>query len=588
MTLTRRLMVLAAASSLALAACGDDDDNGGGGETDTGIDATDAGGGDTGGDDTGTDAGGEDTGGEDTGGEDTGGEDTGGEDTGGEDTGGEDAGDTTAPEITGITITQNPNNVLSAFVEVTTDEVADLVMTVTDPDGEVVFEAMAEDTDTFEFFAMGMVAETEHTVTIAATDAAGNEGQDSDTYTSGALPDDLPPFEVTVTDADAMNGEYTLFNTFQWGDAGPNGEYGFLGIVNAEGDLVWYYRTTEERCDEHRVTDDGRIIYVANDTYMVEIDWTGEELGRVSGVDMGIESIHHEVYPLENGNWLTLGSEWREIEGFTNPDDPEGDTISRNVVADRLVEFNFATGEVVNEITLFDVWDPLTEVTGLSTNGFWNNHYAEYFELEATADWTHGNAIVWDAENESVIVSLRHMNTLLNISWPDGEIVWEYGPFGDVALAEGTQYLYGSHAPEIGEDGEILFFDNGNQRPSETFYSRLVKFTITDIDGTLTATETWEYRPEGAIAPFLGDADDLGTTVLGNFGGSVGRLGNFALPDIKKFGWIVEVTDTEDPQIVWELFVGDRADEDFSSWSVYRAQRLDHLGMPMMMDSGDE
>jgi hypothetical protein len=544
--------------------------------------------------------GGETDGGETDGGTDAGedtsadaGEDTSadaGEDTSadaGEDTS-TDAGDVVAPEITGITITQNPNNVLSAFVEVTTDEVANLVMTVTDPDGDVVFEATAENTDAHEFFAMGMVAETEHTITILATDAAGNEGQDSDVYTSGSLPDDLPPFEVTVTDAEAMNGEYTLFNTFQWGAMGPNAEYGFLGIVNAEGQLVWYFRDTDNRCDEHRVTEDGRIVYVANDTYMVEIDWTGEELNRVSGVDIGVESIHHEVYPLDNGNWLTLGSEWREIEGFVNPDDPEGPTVSRNVVADRLVEFNFETGEVVNEITLFDVWDPLTELTGLSTNGFWNNHYVEYFGLESTADWTHGNAIIWDEANESVIVSLRHMNTLLNISWPDGEIVWEYGPFGNVELAEGTQYPYGSHAPEIGEDGEILFFDNGNQRPSETFYSRLVKFTITDVDGALTATQTWEYRPEGAIAPFLGDADDLGSTVLGNFGGSVDRLGNFALPEIKKFGWIVEVTDTEDPQIVWELYVGDRAEADFSSWSVYRAQRLEQLGAPMMMDAGGD
>ena len=232
-------------------------------------------------------------------------------------------------------------------------------------------------------------------------------------------------------------------------------------------------------------------------------------------------------------------------------------------------------------------------------SGFWSDHYEpKVDDVEATPlrDWAHANAIVYDARDDSYIVSGRHQDAVFKFSRETGELIWILGPpdnwkepwsakrlqpIGDL------QWQYREHGPVLTGDGTLLMYDNGGGRagaymeqlPLEERYSRAVEYAIDEE--AMTVEQVWSYngRPDNPFySGFLSDADwqpVTGNVLITDGARRTNDDGVNANGEGTSY-WarIVEVTRTDPAEVVFEVHLKDGYK---GHWHIYRAERLSSL-----------
>ncbi|HUI49554.1 MAG TPA: aryl-sulfate sulfotransferase, partial [Acidimicrobiia bacterium] len=428
--------------------------------------------------------------------------------------------------------------------------------------------------------------------------------------TTGALPRDFPPM-TTKSDPTRMAPGVTLFTITSLVAPPPEPGVappllGNLVAVDATGHVVWYHRDPLPIGDARMIAN-GDLLYEYNNMGAREIDimghlvheWAGrlergplakDEYGRtVAGTDaipVDVDSMHHEVSELSNGDILTISTELLTIGGFTKP--ACGEPISTftghyTVITDMIVEFQPGTGKVVQRWPLVNVLHPATNPADgpiCGPSGIPPSAYPLFLYPGRNAlDWTHVNAVILDQTHNELLVSIRHLDTVMALryhtdaSGPAGQMIWRFGPRAtDFKMTGNGLWQYHQHAIELEHDGTLQMFDNGNDRPgTKELFSRAVRYKIVDTGpkSQWTATQVWEFRPTIDGTPvyafFVGDADTLPNgNVLIDSGGIT--------PAIKKVvAQIVEVVPASSGSggdVVFDLRVsGPPA-------FVYRAERL--------------
>jgi hypothetical protein len=145
---------------------------------------------------------------------------------------------------------------------------------------------------------------------------------------------------------------------------------------------------------------------------------------------------------------------------------------------------------------------------------------------------------------------------------------------------------YHQHAVEVLDDGNIVVYDNGNERPgtsddddaSNPAYSRAVIYDVDDAaadPSEWSATQVWEHRIDDdrgrpVFTRFIGDAD-----VLANGNVLITHGGIGALPADPTDPWhalIIEVDPTAPPgdDVVWRL-----ESDPSEPHTVYRSERIE-------------
>ncbi|MFP3882752.1 MAG: aryl-sulfate sulfotransferase [Actinomycetota bacterium] len=512
-----------------------------------------------------------------------------------------------------VVASTDSTNVLRAEVSFTSDEGGEVVIEVADPDGEGlrVTPPPVEPGDV-SIPVLGLEPDTAYTVDVTHGEQTG-----STSFTTGPLPADMPPIEVD-SNPEAMQPGVTLFNVTPFGGSGGGGpsDDGYLLAVDESGDVVWYHRQTHS-IQDLRQTDDGDLLFIHHETGVKRLDvidgsvteWSGttglddapeDEHGRAyageDAIRVDTDQMHHEVIELPNGNLMTLSRELREIDGFPEPlCDEEDDEFdgSYEIGADTVVEFDPETGEVIDEWSLFDMVDPLDRLDLIKSTEFCGPYLDDVYPDLDARDWTHSNAVVLNEERNALLVSVRHLDQVFAIRYQDddngpaGELMWELGPDGDFTLTEGEWFLH-PHAPQLLDDGSIIIYDNGNERPGTSLddpenlpYSRAVHYEI-DVEAG-TAEQVWEHvtdTPDGpAYAPFVGDADVLDSgTVLITHGGLLDPPAHTPREEgVVPWAMIVEV-DYETGEEVMNLRIKDPAGE--AGWIIYRAERIESIYPP--------
>ena len=133
-------------------------------------------------------------------------------------------------------------------------------------------------------------------------------------------------------------------------------------------------------------------------------------------------------------------------------------------------------------------------------------------------------------------------------------------------------------------DGTLLLFDNGTYKaippapavaPADN-YSRAVEYAIDEE--AMTVRQVWSFGgpDEPFYSPFLGGVawlPETGNILVADGGRVVDEEGvSLDIPPLgRKFGRIVEVTHTDEPETVFELVI-DTGEK--PGWSIYRAERL--------------
>lgn len=397
----------------------------------------------------------------------------------------------------------------------------------------------------------------------------------------GDAPATLPSITVDgVIGNDALAPGWTVFNVrrFALDDSPP---LSFVVTLDEAGDLVWAVEN-DGFVGDVTVTSAGTLIYIVDDHTLREVDSEGRVLREyvsdatpapdlandlVTAVD--VETFHHEVAELTNGNLMVLTSQSRifEVEGPMCDEDPATFDGTYKVVGDEVVEFERDTGEVVSRRSLFDVFDPLaTRGSDFCTFGA---PFGPFPDDPEANDWSHANAASVGPDGE-LVVSIRHLDAL--VAWPiadpEAEPLWVFGPGGTIEAAGDDAFVH-QHAPEMQPDGSVLLYDNGNNRTDadgefvDPPFSRVAQYRLGPADdGVGTAELLWEYRRESrgipVFAQAVGDVDrlDNGNTLITD--GFIG-LQRAEIAEVDPEGELLRLVTVE---------------ADDANWLVYRAERI--------------
>ena len=166
----------------------------------------------------------------------------------------------------------------------------------------------------------------------------------------------------------------------------------------------------------------------------------------------------------------------------------------------------------------FKFLDPLTERTdAASSDPGVNSNTRSPMPCAGTSlqieEWMHANSLQV-APTGVIVMSVRHLDTVLAISPQFDRIAWRIGRFGsDFAFPNPSDKFYHEHFARILDNGNLLLFDNGDGRPAAEGgqYSRALELTL-DWE-SMTATKVWEYRHQvgtSGEAPIYKYADKVG------------------------------------------------------------------------------
>jgi len=367
---------------------------------------------------------------------------------------------------------------------------------------------------------------------------------------------------------------------------------GFLVAVNETGEVVWYHQIQFQNgfldCEVRRMMN-GNLLLLLPRNRIVELDMLGNAVnvwhaagsfeGDPGSIPVDTVAFHHEVFEMQSGNLLVLSVEFRSVFDYpTSVFNPLAPLETAIVAGDVVVEFA-PDGSIVNQWKMLDMLDPFrinySSLLGLY-DGFFEGVFGEQLE---TRDWSHGNAVVHDPEDDSIVVSLRHQDAVVKFSRQTGELKWILRPhenwdmeqFGEVLLTplSGDEFFfqYHQHAPDIIHEGTILIYDNGNNRaspfdptlPDGNNFNRAVEYQINEL--TKEVDIVWEYgqfEDETLYTFFIGDADYMPMT--GNAMITFGEI---------QPARIIEVTRTTPAQKVFDLTL-------FENFT-YRSERLPSL-----------
>ena len=526
---------------------------------------------------------------------------------GGGETGGSDAGTQTKPDVEGIsrvTITENPNNVLSAIVDVETPAEATVELTVKEGGEAIQTIGPTKAGENHELNVLGLHAETSYQFEIVSSSEAGMSTH-SESFTTGSLPSGFPPIKVKASKPDKAADGFRLMSLYRWHKPGEGSGYqtgwGMIVGIDQHGEVVWYYKADHWTWNAHRISN-GNLVYIIADHEIVEIDMMGnivnrwhakDDLGRKPGQDT--YGIHHSVVEQEDGNFVTLSTALQKVEGYKSAGS------KANVIGDVAVEFN-RQGDVQSTSSLFDVLSDYTTRRRRGSGGpKWNDEYGK-----DTEDWSHANALTFGNADGTLLASLRHQDWLVQWDRETDELLWRLGPEGDFEFPQGSdgEFNFHQHAPHWLENGNLMVYDNGNFRssvqPGEDFYTRVVEYKLdtsgVDIEAGEKGTveQVWaSKRPPKYFAPHVGHAEVLpNDTVMVSDGGLLeqpqkcigfnnGKQVNNTwncISNAKNLNWarLVEETHDEKKEKVLEVWIKDTSD-DPRGYTMYRVEYLESL-----------
>ena len=206
---------------------------------------------------------------------------------------------------------------------------------------------------------------------------------------------------------------------------------------------------------------------------------------------------HHDYYEMPNGNLLVASDDFNSGKG---------------TVEDYIVELDRETGKIVKTIDLKDI---LNMEDGKSEN------WVEY-------DWFHNNSVWYDEKTNSITLSGRHQDAVINIDYDTEKLNWiigdptnwseEYQKYFFTPVGDDFEWQWSQHAAMITPEGYVFIFDNGNNKSknedeyvdAEDSYSRGVMYKI-DTE-KMTIEQVWEYGKERGsefYSPYISDVDYL-------------------------------------------------------------------------------
>lgn len=397
------------------------------------------------------------------------------------------------------------------------------------------------------------------------------------TFTTGALPSlPFPPLTVTRPNPSASSPENPGVESVAV--ITPN--YPFV-VTDRDANPIWYYEVGSGNSPYmFKLLPNGHMLLMMNtptSSLLREVDLAGNLIRQLdiptldtamqaAGFDFQPVNYSHDFAVLDNGHIVVLTVCFKTLtaEGYG----------TLQVTGDGLVDLD----QNWNPVWAWNSFDQMEPNGPLDINR----------HLNGLPDWTHGNAILYLAQDGNLLLSMRHQSWLAKIDYNNGagtgKILWLLGYQGNFALTQNgvptddpTLWFSFQHFPSIisqnGSQTMMNVWDNGDNRPLDTngdicgtpplnvqCYSRATLFQIDE--SSMVADLEWQDLP-GLFSLWGGDVTQLEN---GNVEFDINAPTPAPGPGI--LSQVQEVTQTSTPQIVWQMNVGLNA---------YRAYRIPSL-----------
>ena len=274
---------------------------------------------------------------------------------------------------------------------------------------------------------------------------------------------------------------------------------GYTCAYDMNGDVRWYFTENmiwniEPLKNGHLLLSTERLVNAPHyNTGLYEIDL----LGKIY-MEYSLEGgYHHDYEELLNGNLLVASNQFHNEKG---------------TVEDVIVEIDRKTGKILKQIDLKDI---LKMEDGKSEN------WSEY-------DWFHNNSVWYDEKTNSITLSGRHQDAVINIDYDTLKLNWiigdptnwskEYQKYFFKPLGDDFEWQWSQHAAMITPEGYVFILDNGNNKSkmkeeyveASNSYTRGVMYQI-DTEN-MTIKQVWQYgkeRESEFYSPYISDVDYL-------------------------------------------------------------------------------
>lgn len=304
------------------------------------------------------------------------------------------------------------------------------------------------------------------------------------------LPDDFILPTSVKADKNKLDNDFYFFT--------PSSK-GYSCAYDVNGDVRWYL-TNYALWDNSKISN-GHILVsterLINSPYYMTGLYEIDMLGKIYKEYSLPGGYHHDYYEMPNGNLLIASNDFNNEAG---------------TVEDYIVEVDYNTGNIVKP---FDLKDILNMNDGQSEN--WTAY-----------DWFHNNSVWYDEKTNSITLSGRHQDAVINIDYDTGKLKWiigdptnwskEYQKYFFKPVGNNFEWQYSQHAAMITKEGYVFLFDNGNNKSkikdnyveAKDSYSRGVMYKInTD---KMTIEQIFEYgkeRKSEFYSPYISDVDYL-------------------------------------------------------------------------------
>lgn len=187
---------------------------------------------------------------------------------------------------------------------------------------------------------------------------------------------------------------------------------------------------------------------------------------------------HHEINEKTPGGNLLVCTNAQLF--ITKDDDTE----------DMIIEIDRSSGKIIREWDLRDIFD----------------QYRPRIWIEKVNDWCHLNSLQYDSTDNTLLISSKLQCFISKIDYETGEIKWILGNHNDwkepwqpylltplnfdESVHPDHDYTYVQHMPRLLENGNIIVYDNGKERPGGG-YTRAVEFQVDP--NNMTVKKIWSY-----------------------------------------------------------------------------------------------
>ena len=336
----------------------------------------------------------------------------------------------------------------------------------------------------------GLYADYNNKVDISYTLSNGKKITKQVEIQTNKLPDDFVLPTSLKKDSSKLTNDLYFFT--------PSSK-GYTCAYDANGDVRWYL-SNNAVWDNTRLKNGHMMVSterLVNSPYYMTGLYEIDLLGHIYNEYSIKGGYHHDYFELPNGNLLVASDDFNNEAG---------------TVEDYLVELDRTTGNIVKT---WDLKDVLNMEDGKSEN--WSNY-----------DWFHNNSVWYDEATNSITLSGRHQDAVINIDYTSGKLNWiigdstnwssEYQKYFFTPVGKDFEWQWSQHAAMITPEGYVFIFDNGNNKSKDSSkyveatngYSRGVMYKI-DTD-KMTIEQVYEYgkeRGSSFYSPYISDVDYL-------------------------------------------------------------------------------